>query len=202
MLLHLIPRLFVNAAEAHECFLIDFDCSALGLKLRSGIELVARQPYINKRYLVASRKVGRKAMNGFLVETTNPVREFSTITRWAVGADRVISHKVRYVVVDQDMDAVTESVLLWSAMSPGLGGFSKRWPAGTDLIAPCQPSMELVSGDRGGHYVDKVDPSGLIIERSEEFRVPTVERERVLYDSKISIYDRIPTADMAFQACI
>lgn len=45
-------------------------------------------------------------------------------------------------------------------------------------------------------------PSGLIIERSEVFRVPTVERERVLFDSKNALYDRIPTADMAFRATI
>ncbi|ENK8132768.1 hypothetical protein AB4B22_004722 [Salmonella enterica] len=30
----------------------------------------------------------------------------------------------------------------------------------------------------------------------------TVERERVLYRSNSSIYDRIPTADMAFRATI
>jgi len=201
MLLHLIPSLFINHSTRLECALIDFDCSALGLKLRNGIELVARQPYVNKRYLVANRKIGRKAMDGFLVETTNRIREFSTTTRWAVGAHRVISHKVRYVVVDDELDAVTGKLLLWSGMSAGLGGFAPRWTAATDFIEQRQPCMALVSSESGCH-VDSVDASGLIIERSEVFRVPTVERDRILYASNNSVYDRIPTADMAFRASI
>ncbi len=41
-----------------------------------------------------------------------------------------------------------------------------------------------------------------MIERAEVFQLHTVERERVLYRSNSSIYDRIPTADMAFRATI
>lgn len=128
MLLHLVPRLFACRVNEPECALIDFHCPALGLKLRNGIELVARRPYPNKHYLVACRKVGQKAMNGFLVETTERVREFTTLTRWAVGADRIVNHQVQYFVLDDELDAITDCMVLWSAMSPSLGGFPDAGP--------------------------------------------------------------------------
>jgi len=52
------------------------------------------------------------------------------------------------------------------------------------------------------HYADRLDDAGRVIERAEVFQLHTVERERVLYRSNSSIYDRIPTADMAFRATL
>lgn len=204
MLLHVIPRLFVNEPDAPQCDLIDFHCPALGLKLRNGIELVARRPYNNKGYQVACRKMGRKAVQGILIETTQRVREFTTLTRWAVGADRIVNHQVQYFVIDDELDAITDSMVLWSGMSPSLGGFGARWPLSAKGWTPAaaQPRMELVSRKRDGHYADRLDSAGRILERSEVFQVPTVERERVLYNSKSDIYARIPTADMAFAASV
>lgn len=133
MLLHLVPRLFACRVNEPECALIDFHCPALGLKLRNGIELVARRPYPNKHYLVACRKLGQKAMNGFLVETTERVREFTTLTRWAVGADRIVNHQVQYFVLDE-MTSWTPSPTICrfgmqrrraSAVSPAAG---PSWP--------------------------------------------------------------------------
>lgn len=62
--------------------------------------------------------------------------------------------------------------------------------------------MELVSRERAGHYADRLDSAGRVLERAEVFQVHTVERERVLFSSKSDIYDRIPTADMAFRASV
>lgn len=204
MLLHIVPRLYASRANEPQCDLIDFHCPALGLKLRGGIELVARRPHINKNYLVACRKTGQKAMNGFLIETTERVREFTTLTRWAVGGDRVVNHQVQYFILDDELDAITECMVLWSAMSPSLGGFTRRVPFVAENWTPAsaQPRMELVSRERDGHYADRVDDAGRIIERAEIFQLPTVERERVLYRSETSIYERNPTADMAFRATI
>ena len=202
MLLHFVPRLLADRFGDPECTLIDFQCPALKLNLRNDIELVARRPYLNKNYLVACRKIGQRAMNGFLVETTERVREFTTLTRWAVGTDRIITHQVQYFVLDDDLDAITDYMLLWYAQSPSLGGFSSRVPAVAKDWTPAtaQPRMELFSSDRGaGHYVDRLDDAGRVIERSEVFQLHTVERERVLYGKKSSLYDRIPTADMAFR---
>jgi hypothetical protein len=204
MLLHLIPRMYACRFNEPECALIDFHCPALGLKLRNGIELTARRPYPNKRYLVACRKAGQKAMIGFLVETTERVREFTTITRWAVGADRIVNHQVQYFVLDDELDAITDHMVLWYGMSPGLGGFTRRWPSVANDWTPAaaQPRMELVSRERAGHYADRIDDAGRVIERAEVFQLHTVERERVLYRSTSDIYARIPTADMAFRATI
>jgi hypothetical protein len=204
MLLHIIPRLYVAEPDAPQCDLIDFHCLPLGLKLRNGIELVARRPYPNKRYQVACRKIGQKAMQGFLIETAERVREFTTLTRWAVGADRVINHQVQYFVLDDELDAIPDAMVLWNGMSPSLGGFSRRWPTVAENWTPAaaQPRMELVSRERAGHYADRLDSAGRVLERAEVFQVHTVERERVLFSSKSDIYDRIPTADMAFRASV
>ncbi|MDC8640255.1 DUF6012 family protein [Xanthomonas hortorum] len=201
MLLHIIPRLYVAEPDAPQCDLIDFHCPDLGLKLRNGIELVARKPYPNKCYRVACRKVGQKAMQGILIETAGRVGEFTTLTRWAVGGDRVVNHQVQYVVLDDELDAITEAMVLWYGMSPSLGGFSQRWPSVAENWTPAaaQPRMELVSRERQGYYADSLDSAGRIVERAEVFKVHTVERERVLFGSKSDSYDRIPTADMAFR---
>lgn len=204
MLLHIIPRLYVAEPDAPQCDLIDFHCPDLGLKLRNGIELVARRPYPNKRYQVACRKVGQKAMQGILIETAGRVREFTTLTRWAVGADRIVNHQVQYFILDDELDAITDAMVLWNGMSPSLGGFSRRWPSVAENWTPAaaQPRMELVSRERAGHYADRLDSAGRVVERAEVFQLHTVERERVLFNSKSDIYDRIPTADMAFRASV
>jgi hypothetical protein len=196
--------MFACRVNEPECVLIDFHCSELGLKLRNGIELVARRPYPNKHYLVACRNVGQKAMDGFFVETTEHVHEFTTSTRWLIGDELIVNHQVQYCVLDHELDAITESMVLWYAMSSSLGGFARRWPTAANDLTPAsaQPRMELVSRDRSGHYVDRLDNVGRIIERAEVFQLHTVERDRVLYCSNTDIYARIPTADMAFTATI
>lgn len=201
MLLHIVPRLYT--AEPH-CDLIDFHCPALGLKLRNGIELVARRPYPNKRYMVACRKVGQKAVNGFMVETTERLREFTAITRWAVGGERVVNHQVQYFVLDDEFDAVSEDMGLWFATCEGLGSWSDRWPevAKNWTPAAAQPRMELVSKERDGHYADRHDEFGQIVERSEVFQMRTIERERIEQRASLILSDRIPAVSTAFRAAI
>lgn len=200
MLLHLIPRMYAYRQSEPECSLIDFECPDLGLMLRNGHELVARRPYPNKNYLVACRKIGQKAIDGILIETPARMQQFSTITRWAVGAERVVSHKIRYEILDSEMDAITGNMVLWHSMSPGLGGFANRWPTEAQNWTPAssQPRMELVPRERDGNFTDSLDALGRVTERSEVFQLRTVERERVLYRSECDLYSRNPTADMAF----
>lgn len=204
MLLHIVPRLFACRVNEPQCDLIDVDCPALGLKLRNGIELVARRPYPNKHYLVACRKVGQKAMNGFLIETTERVREFTATTRWAVGGDRIVNHQVQYIVLDDELDAISENMGLWFSTCEGLGSWGNRWP---DLPkewtpAAAQPRMELVSRERKGNYSDRINGRGQIVERSEIFQVRTIERERIEQRAGLILSDRIPHVDHAFRAAI
>lgn len=128
------------------------------------------------------------------------MQEFTAITRWAVDGDRVVEHRVKYVIVDQDHDAVTDYMVLWSGMSNGLGGFCSRVLEPSAVHVTHKPRMDLVQGDRKGEVEDRLDGRGRIIARSEVFKMPTVERERVLFKNSSSLFDRMPTAEMAFRA--
>lgn len=204
MLLHLVPRLYFTRFDARQCELVDFHCPALGLKLRSGIELVARRPYPNKNYLVACRKVGQKAIDGFLVETTKRVTEFTAVTRWAVGGDRVVNHQVQYFILDDELDAVSESMGLWYGTSGTLGTWTSRWPDVAKDWSPAaaQPRMELFARERAGHYADRLDNQGRILERSEVFQMHTIERERIEQRGGLILPDRLPSVATAFPAAV
>jgi hypothetical protein len=118
MLIHLIPRMFACPVTEPLCELHDFESPELGLTLKAGTDLVGRRPFPNKKYLVANRRIGRKAMNGFLIETKAPIRAFTTITRWTVESEeRVVTHRITYRVLDDEFDAVTEDMPYWYAPS-------------------------------------------------------------------------------------
>ncbi len=124
MLIHLTPRLFVCPVDDGEATLIGIQMETFGIDLRGEVDVTARRPFPNKRLLVACRKVGRKAVNGILVETKRPVKSFTTATRWMIEGIGEIRHEMRYEVLDEDHGAVSESMVLWYATSPSLGGFA------------------------------------------------------------------------------
>lgn len=203
MLLHLVPRFYADRVTEPDCALIDVQSPELGLTLRGGIELMARRPFPNKNYLVACRKEGRKAVNGLFVETSGRLREFTVTTRWAAGADTVVTHRVLYVVLDDEFGAVTEDMSLWYAIWSAEGGFASRWPASARGWSPAgaQPCMELDGRDREGHYTDRCDATGRIIERSEVFQLHTVEPERLTQPHRPPLV-RIPAIETAFPATV
>ena len=45
-------------------------------------------------------------MDGFLVETPQPLREFTVVTRWAVAASHTATHRLRYIVLDEEFDTL------------------------------------------------------------------------------------------------
>nr|WP_289883625.1 DUF6012 family protein [Xanthomonas arboricola]MDN0205520.1 DUF6012 family protein [Xanthomonas arboricola pv. corylina]MDN0218452.1 DUF6012 family protein [Xanthomonas arboricola pv. corylina] len=53
-----------------------------------------RTSYPAKRYQVACRKIGRKAMNGLLIEAAGTVDRFCVVTRWAVEGEMLCTHEV------------------------------------------------------------------------------------------------------------
>lgn len=197
MLIHLTPRMY--ACRTNEvCSLIDLNCAELGLSLKGDNELTARRPYPNKNYLVACRKAGQKAMNGILLETQSHLREFTVVTRWAVAASHVATHQVRYIVLDEEFDTISESMTLWYGTASGR--FKSRWPITADYGSPAatQPCMEAFPRvERRGEVKDVTDKKGALIERSEVFQLHTLERERLM-DLTHSHDDRIPVIDHAF----
>lgn len=200
MLIHLTPRMFACRHTEH-CTLIDWASVELSLTLKGDKDLIARRPYSNKNYLVACRKVGLKAMNGILIETPQPVREFTAVTRWAIAANHIATHRVRYIVLDNEYDALSENMILWYGMSEYLGGWKSRWPELPEGSTPAntQPRMEVApQAKKRGEVIDVIDAHGLLIERTELFRLHTIERDRLL-NIKESVVERIPAIEAAFR---
>lgn len=184
MLIHIAPRFFTGN-YAIPVQLVDVTVEPLGLVLRDGVDLAMRQPFPNKRLYVACRMVGRKAMNGLLIDTgTVRIKEFEVVTRWAVFAGDVVTHRVRHVVLDEEFDAVSTDMVLWHAMCESLGGWESRMPALPDNASPAShmPRMAIMPEDRGqrtGDVVDKLNAAGIVKERHEVFSMPTIQPERL-----------------------
>ncbi|SFF34477.1 DUF6012 family protein [Paracidovorax wautersii] len=203
MLIHLTPRLYVTYVPARNCSLIDLTCPELGLQLQGGVDLSTGTPWRNTHYLVAMKKGGRRAIDGFFVEAPRHVPEFTTTARWLVDG-QTIEHVVVHKVLDETYDAVTQCMLLWGPQ----GSFDRRWPeALTDWsIMACQPTMEFFpSTHRRGDFKDSyAQGSGeqlRLQRRVEAFPMHTVERARLLPDGS-SIHDRLPALADAFQATL
>jgi hypothetical protein len=139
-------------------------------------------------------------MNGILIETPGPVQEFTIITRWAVAASDVVTHRVRYVVLDNDYDAITEDMTLWYASHDG---YESRWPEHPSYGSPVmnQPTMEVWPRmQRRAESFDEMSMSkNLLKERTEIFRLHTVQRERIT-DVNVSHDQRLPKIDHTFKA--
>jgi Family of unknown function (DUF6012) len=198
MLLHLRPRCLSRYRDVE---LVDFAIPELGLHLVGGKDLTTRRPYPNKRYAVACRHQGRKAIDGLLIDVNRRIERFSTIARWAINADFIAKHQVAYQVLDCDYDLVTDSVVLWYPTSGVLGSWDKRIPSWVGNAAPVEiePRMEVDVPEKRSPYVvaDEVDSTrGRIRRRSQTFRVPTVERERL---QQCRFNDRLPDIASAFR---
>lgn len=203
MLVHLAPQMFA-CRKNEPCSLIDLTCAEFGLFLDGGKELTARRPYPNKDYLVACRKVGQKAMNGILIESQEPIREFTVVVRWAVAASHIATHRVRYIVLDDEYDTLSENMVLWYATHESCGGLESRWPEdyGYGTPATTQPRMEVFGRlNKDGDFSDVINDQGVLIERSEVFRLPTLQRQRVLNVER-SFDPRIPAIETAFLATV
>ncbi|EJZ60958.1 Hypothetical protein I1A_000037 (plasmid) [Pseudomonas fluorescens R124] len=200
MLIHLTPRIFGHRT-AEPCSLIDLTCAELGLSLMGGTDLTARRPYLNKNYLVACRKVGQKAIQGVLIDTPKLVRDFTVVTRWNVEGSHIATHRVRYLVLDEEFDAVSDNMMLWHAIHG-----DERWKTripdlylGIAHVA-VQPRMDVKPRrERSDAVVYAFDEQGCVVERSETFLMHTIERER-LHGHYCSNNERIPGIEAAFVA--
>ena len=191
MLIHLAPRLLEPQGIPTRCELIDIAMAPFGLLLRNGIEVVARRPYPNKRYQVACRKIGRKAMNGLLIETAGTVDAFRVVTRWAVEGEMLCTHEVNYSLADQDHDAVSEDVLFCNRQAAQVYHQPRMAVLGSDCIA----------GDAGVSSVTStefISVSGPVVTGCrQQLRLSTITRAR-LFDPMF-VSRRIPPADHAFR---
>lgn len=195
MLYHLRPRLFALLQTVE---LIDVALEPLGLVLRGGIDLATRRPYANKHYAVACRRQGRKAVDGILIEAPAPVDVLHYVARWAVDAASIVTHHVDYVLLDRDFDTATDDMILWLACDNGPNEWPNRTPAWAEGQSPASAEtiMEVVPG-RWNRGSDMVNANGRIVERYQEFKMPTIERERLM-QAPFRI-DRRPAYEAAFR---
>jgi Family of unknown function (DUF6012) len=195
MLLHLRPRIL---SPFRDVALVDVKIEPFGLRLRGGTDLAVRRPYPNKRYAVACRKKGHKAIDGILVETPSFVSEFTYTARWAVEAALSVTHEVAYKILDRDFDAASEDMTLWYACCEELGGWSDRFPLGARSAPPIalEPTMEVWAAhvDRRRQATDTI-VAGMVVARKEILPMPTIEPERIL-NTRLS--ERIPRLTEAF----
>lgn len=197
MLIHITPCYYTCERSHGLVQLIDVSIDELGILLRDGVDIVARKPYPNNAYLVACRKSGRRAMDGLLIESAEHVPSYTVVTRWALAAETVVTHRVKHVVLDAEFDTVTDKMRLWHPLPARQ--WASRWPDGYHDGSPaeCQPRMQLTSlPGRQGAVIDAVVDK-IILERAEVFHLPTVERDRVI-DGRF--VDRLPSPTSAFRA--
>lgn len=199
MLIHLVPRMYACRIN-DPCALIDLTCAELGLVLKADKDLTARRPYLNQNYLVACRNVGQ-AMQGILIAAPQFVRDFTVVTRWAVADRHIATHRVRYLVLDDEYDTVSENMMLWSAVH-GDSRWAARYPGDYNDFSPVdvQPSMRVRPPvQQKNDAADVLDEQGFIRERSETFLMHTIERER-LHQHYCSVNERTPDLEAAFSA--
>lgn len=182
MLIHITPQFITCAHSGPDVALVDLNIEPLGVLLRGDVDITARRPYRNKRYTVGCRRAGRKAIAGILIDTPAPVAHFTVVTRWAIRAEIVVTHSVRYEVLDTELDTVSDNMVLWYGTGGhGEAAWPSRWPEVHQGAIPAraQPRMQLTPDPaRTGCYEDHL-LDGLIAKRSEVFPLPTIGRERL-----------------------
>jgi hypothetical protein len=202
MLLHTVPR-FYNSYKDVDIQLVDIQIPEINLNLRDGIDIVARKPYPNKCLLVACKKKTNKAMEGLLIRLPDSLKGWTVITRWSENAEHLFSHTVKYNLMDSEFDTVTDCVSMWSGYQHSiLGNWEDRHPHDSRNTTPIhlQPSMEYLFNNQKSKRIaginDMYSEEGLLISRTEDFTVPTIEIERLF--SGISLTKRIPSLSDSF----
>lgn len=184
-LLHLVPRFFGTFTAVE---LVDLTIEPTGLTLRGGRDLATRKPYPNKRYSIACRKRGQRAIEGIFVMMGAPVESLDYTARWSVDAEVVVTHRVQYRLLDREFDAASDDKMLWHACSASLGGWASRWPEPRDAESPCSTAPVMVAhvsdaahfreGAAGDSAQHQLAEGGLVVERRQRFDMPTLERGR------------------------
>ena len=205
MLIHVLPKLYVPGGLQVPVRLVDLTVEELGLVLKGDQDLAIRRPYPNKCYWVGCRKVGQKAVAGLLIEAGRFLESYTVVTRWAINADTVLTHRVEHVVLDGHFDAVSDDMTRWYGTCESLGSWHSRWPLCYDGQPPVevQPRMDMLSPGLGGttrkgEVRDVLSEGGLVLRREERFMVPTIERGRL--SGKWAEMSRLPEMKDAFTA--
>lgn len=191
MLIHITPRIYIPQL-VHSCELLSLQVEELGLSL-SQYDLATRKPYDNKRFSVACRRIGSKAIEGLLIEAEGHVPAYTSTAVWKVGVTPVhhllLIHHTHHQVLDHQFDAVSDNMLLWYASERAGRTFERRWPEWANELTPAeaQPRMELLGPNLGGlprppGVSERLNARGFVLERTTNFALHTIERQRLIPD--------------------
>ena len=198
MLIHLTPKILLRHPK-ETCRLLDFSCEDFNLQLTGDRDVVANRPYPNQLFLVAGPHNGHNRINGILIDALGPASEFTTIARWELSQGHIASHIVNYRISDYVYDTASTAMALWYAKSAGEAYYESRWPvAGSALAEPLMESRCTI--DRPGVIRDVTDDQGRLIERHEEFIMPTIQRKRLTSGAYIPA-EQLPTTSSCFYPC-
>ena len=196
MLFHLVPKIYVDPRfHLPRPVIVDLAIPEWSLHLVGGEDVTHGRPYPNKNYTVACRKVGRKSMDGILIQTSAVVDSFHLVARWAVGTE-VLTHNIRFDVADHLNDAASSSMVLWPN-HPCI-----RLKSHTGSPASTEPRMDAVWADlttarkEGNSLTDIVGEFPLNKRRDEVFELPTITSDRILAAKYFG--ERIPPLQDAF----
>lgn len=196
MYINLTPRFLTCESSGSNVRLEQVEIPEFNFKGLDGEDIATRRPYPNKRYQVGCRKIGKKALSGFLFDIESPPDFFSMVCKWNVGGDITLVHKINYILKEKERAAATDYMVLWSAMSPGLGGFDSRWIDEYKELSPAEamPRMSISPDNKKGFVNDEV-VKGILVFREEDFYLPTIELERL--NSQIGESFRVPNTKTA-----
>jgi hypothetical protein len=201
MLIHITPRMYIPHRVA-SCELASLNIKEFGLKLTEK-DLMARKPYPNKRFWVACRRKGQRAISGILLTTDLPVTSFTVEAHWVIdGHQQPFTHVTNYRVLDSAHELVSDNMLLWYSFESRGEEWESRWAPAYKHLSPAQasPKMEIFPRQRGAdpaekHRRDTLGVEGFIEQRSEDFQMLTLEPERLFSPRTFS--DRMPSRDSA-----
>lgn len=201
MLLHISPKLHIPGDKRHVVQLVDLKVEELDLVLGEQ-DLTVRRPYPNKHYSVACRRIGQKAVDGIFIESAQFLPIYTVVSRWSVDGTDPITHRVQHVLLDHELDAVTDRASLWHSF-PSWNWIS-RWPSFYAGLPPLEiePVMAVkrqsLQHRRSLSVVrDDYTKAGVLAYREEKYMVPTIERRRL--DGERAVHWRLPTMANAFK---
>lgn len=177
MLIHIAPRIFLTGKWPYPSpvSLERISIFPFGIVLKGGEDVTCRRPYPNKRYSVACRKTGRKAINGILIRTAEPVSSYAVQTFWNISDAPLPIHQVTYNVTDNEFDAVTDSSCLWGRFESDSVCYEPRTISRLSQGAPVaiEPYLKVNAPQKPSAAHGEAE------HRHHHFRQPTIEPGRL-----------------------
>jgi hypothetical protein len=183
MKIHLTPTLFLRGD--HQVSLNRFRIDAFNLDLKSN-DLKINRPYPNLNHIVGHSISEKKNTAGLLFETQSIARKFDSESIWLVDGVEIL-HVVKYDIIDEDFDAVSDQMIYWYAFANDANKhFQSRIPiqyCGTPPLE-IQPKMEYKSTVFSHYSKDTLNDENYIIKRVNTLSLPTLESDRLTVSDK------------------